>query len=558
MRAWIVPALTAAGALACLALAAGPGTSRAQEQTEATVVMGKDWRLVRDALDTVYDELQKANNLRTTKACDDSTFLRRVFLDLLGVPPAPADIEAFRPGRADSKGRRGQEKREALVAELLARPECADNFAEYMRVQCIGRDKGGELNNLLESYFRRAFLENWGWDRTVRELVGAQGRTPQSPGVAYLVAFQNVRADLTGTTSRLFMGKQIQCAECHDHPFEHWKTDDFEGLQGFFALANSGTRGDGPDRYWFAEDRPLPNSNSELASRVRSGRNRLPKYLGGELYKLDKQRSLRQALAAWMTTPENKWFREMTVNRFFAYFLGMGFVNPIDDFNSINQASSPVILEQMGKDFAASGFDLRYLMQAICTSKQYQRQAVPTKYNRNDRVYYSRFFVRKLAPEQVYRSVLKVTGIEALNTGPIRNVPEAQLTEQEKHWRAMQGRVNGYKGNLARLFRDAYGSDEPEKAFDDYSGSILQALMLLNFSVVGEGGLRTNLTEILAATKDPTRRVQMIYQTVLGRDPTSREWAILRNQMATWPAGEGQYEDLFVVLMNTTDFVTVG
>jgi hypothetical protein len=236
----------------------------------------------------------------------------------------------------------------------------------------------------------------------------------------------------------------------------------------------------------------------------------------------------------------------------------MGFVNPIDDFNSINVASSPIILEMMAKDFAASGFDMRYLMQAICTSKLYQRSAEPTKYNRFDRIYYSRFFVRKLSPEQLYRTVLKVTGVEALNTGPVRNVPDAQLTDQEKWWKGQQGRVNNYKGNLARLFRDAYGSDEPEKAFDDYTGSILQALMLMNFSMLGDGGLKTTLSEILASTKDASKRVDLIYQTVLGRGPTSREWQILRSNMATWPNDDSQFEDLFVSLMNTTDFVTVG
>jgi hypothetical protein len=325
-------------------------------------------------------------------------------------------------------------------------------------------------------------------------------------------------------------------------------------MRQFFALSNSGQNGQGMDAYLFAEDRPAPAG----MRRPRSTRGSLPKYLGGDIFNGEGDLTYRQSLGKWMTTPENKWFREMSVNRFFAYFLGMGFVNPIDDFNSINVASSPIILEMMAKDFAASGFDLRYLMQAICTSKLYQRSAEPTKYNRFDRIYYSRFFVRKLSPEQLYRTVLKVTGVEALNTGPVRNVPDAQLSEQEKWWKGQQGRVNNYKGNLARLFRDAYGSDEPEKAFDDYTGSILQALMLMNFSMLGDGGLKTTLSEILASTKEANKRVDLIYQTVLGRGPTSREWQILRSNMASWPNDDSQFEDLFVTLMNTTDFVTVG
>ncbi|MBE7492282.1 MAG: DUF1549 domain-containing protein [Planctomycetes bacterium] len=531
-----------------------------KDQTAATPEPGKDWRALRDGLDSVFEELQALNGLKPSPTCDDETFLRRVYLDLLGVPPSPAEVAAFAPGRKDAKGRRGQEKREALVEDLLRRPEYARNFAEYWRVQTIGRDKGREINDHLEQYFQRAFAENRPWDRVVRELVTAAGKTPENPEVAYLVSFENERADIAGTTMRVFLGKQIQCAQCHDHPYEEWKTDDFVGLQGFFALSASGAKGDGADRYWFVNDNPMPANGHELSARLRlPGRHKLPKYLGGDLYKFDRDKTLRQSLAHWMTDAENRWFREMTVNRMMAYFLGLGFVNPVDDFNSVNEPSVPVVLEVMGKDFAAAGFDLHYLVKAITTSKLYQRTAQPTRYNRKDRVYYSRFFVRKQSPEQLYRSVLKVSGIEELNPyQPVRDVPDDKLSEHEKANKLIRDRVMGYKNSLAMYFRGAYGSDEPEKAFDDYSGSIMQALLLMNFPLLGDGNLKTSLSEILARTRDGKTRVELIYQTVLGRNPTQREWAILRGVMASWPDNDTAYEDLFLALMNTTEFATVG
>ena len=149
-------------------LSALPPAQAQEEPTEAGVQLGKDWRIVRDALDTVYNELQKANNLRASETCDDETFLRRAFLDLLGVPPAPEDIEKFRPGKADYKRRRGQEKREGLIAELLTRPECADNFAEYMRVQLHAIAAGvgltyelltGDLSQVNYSSIRAGLIE---------------------------------------------------------------------------------------------------------------------------------------------------------------------------------------------------------------------------------------------------------------------------------------------------------------------------------------------------------------------------------------------------------------
>jgi hypothetical protein len=122
----------------------------------------------------------------------------------------------------------------------------------------------------------------------------------------------------------------------------------------------------------------------------------------------------------------------------------------------------------------------------------------------------------------------------------------------------IRDRVMGYKNNLAQYFRNAYGTDEPEKAFDDYSGSVLQALLLMNFPVLGDGNLKTNLAEILASTKDGRQRIDKIYETVLGRTPTQREWAILRQVMTDWPANDTIYEDLFIALLNTTEFATVG
>ena len=553
--------LTFAAATTCGVLALQQPAAHAQKKdTAATPELGKNWRSLRDGLDTVFEELQKLNGLKASGQCDDETYLRRVYLDLLGVPPTPAEIAAFAPGRKDAKGRKGQEKREALIEEVLKRPEYAENFAEHWRVQAIGRDKGREYTQYLEQYFRQAFAENRPWDRVIRELVSAKGNTPENPGIAYLATFENERADIAGTTMRVFLGKQIQCAQCHDHPYEEWKTDDFVALQGFFGWSASGARGDGADRYWFVNDNPMPANGHELSARLRlRGRYNMPKYLGGDLYKFDKEKSLRQSLGEWMTSPENKWFREATVNRMFAYFLGAGFVNPVDDFSSVNEPSVPVVLDMMGKDFAASGFDLHYLIKAITTSKLYQRSAQPTRYNRKDRMYYSRFFVRKQSPEQMFRSVLKVTGIEELNKYlPVREVPDDKLSTDEKANKAVRDRVMGYRNTLAMYFRGAYGSDEPEKAFDDYSGSIMQALLLMNFPLLGDGSLKTNFSEIMARSKDGRVRIELIYQTVLGRNPTAREWALLRGTMATWPDNDTAYEDLFMALMNTTEFSTVG
>ncbi|MCB9933895.1 MAG: DUF1549 domain-containing protein [Planctomycetes bacterium] len=520
--------------------------------------LGQDWSAMRDGLNGLFGELQKDANIKPSKICDDDTFLRRIYLDLLGRPPLPAEIEAFNPGRKDAEGRKGSEKREALIERLLAHPEHAEHFADYWMVTMIGRDADGNARKYLRQYLRQAFADNKPWNELVYTLVAAKGKTPENPELGYLMAFQNLKADMAGITSKVFMGKQIQCAECHDHPYEHWTQDDFEGMEAFFRPFSTGQKGDGANRYWFNNDQPIRNEMELVRRSGMKGKYKGPTFLGGDTIKFEADKAPREALGEWLTSADNHWFRNMTVNRYMAYFLGMGFVTPVDDFNSINEPTFPVVLEQMGKDFAASGFNTHYIIKAICSSELYQREVDTNRTNRDDFMYYSRSFVKRLTPEQIQRSIMNVIGVERLNQTPeIRDVPENQLTEEEKAQKKIRDGVQNWKNNLARLMRDAYGADPQMYEFGDFDGTIIQALMMMNADLLNTGMLKNAVTDIVARYPSHKDRIYQIFMTVLGRKPSKMDLAILNATFANWGGSDNAaYEDLFVALMNTTEFIT--
>ncbi|MBZ0137347.1 MAG: DUF1549 and DUF1553 domain-containing protein [Planctomycetes bacterium] len=532
-----------------------------EKKTEAKKdepALGQDPHKLADGLSKLFDQLLAESKIKPSKLCDDDTFLRRAYLDLVGRPPLPREIDEFNPGsRKDAFGNKGDDKRPALIDRLLESPEHARHFADMWTVITIGRDADGNSKRFLRQYLETSFAQNKPWSEMVYDMVAVIGDTTEHPEVGYLMSFENKPQDMVGITSKVFLGKQIQCAECHDHPYEDFTQNDFRGMQAFFTHGRTGARGDGANRVWYTRgDKVVKDKHDALVHNV--GKQWLyPQFIGRESYELTLGKTLRQSLAEWMTSPDNTYFREMGVNRYMAYFLGMGFVTPVDDFNSLNEPSFPKVLEIMGKDFAASGYDTRYLIRAIMNSDLYQREVDTNRTNRNDFKYYSRAYVRKLTPEQIHRSILHVVGIERLNqVEPIRDVPENQLTPEEKASKKILDGVNGWKGHIYNQMRIAYGAEPDMRELGDYDGTIVQALMLLNSHLLGPGWLTNSIDKICEEHANHNDRVRAIFMTVLGRRPTARDAAIMGGVMANWGGGNAVYEDLFVALMNTTEFAT--
>lgn len=532
--------------------------SQAQKTDHAPrVKLGQDWRTLRDAMDRTFEQLQSDDYVIPTAIVDDGVYLRRVFLDLTGAPPSPDEINAFNPGGKDRAGRTGQKKREAIVEALLQSPSSHQHLAQWWTTVLVSRTEPNFVRSgayTLQPYLTESFQKNTPFDKTVRGLFGAAGNKEGVPYWGYVQEMLRTQdlGYVAGHTSRVFLGRQVQCAECHDHHLGDWKQDDFEAWQAFFLSFVTKRELQGETYLYATQDLSFQTTRDVEKALNLKGKYKLPRYLDGTDWKPRPGKTIREDMADWITSAQNPWFREMTVNRWLQYFLGFGIVNPVDDFSSINDPNIPVILRVMGEDFAASGFDTRYLIQAITTSRLYQRQAAPNPDGSEDRIYYSRQQVRALTPEMLARSILKVLNLDELN-------PKSKGNGQTVRRGVAMGNVaddtsvEGYKYRLSMLIQTAFDGVPVIKEVDDRGGGVMNALMFMNAEILPRN-LTYSLTDILKKHRRGNDRVTMIYMTVLGRRPTQAEVNAVITNMNGWGEKTEAYEDLFLALMCTTEF----
>lgn len=554
-RKLILPALTAALVIGCLLASSqlAEGQKRKSRTAKVDDTAGKDWRVLRDALDETFETLQQDEGIIPAPITDDSTFLRRVYIDLTGAPPSPEEIAAFAPGHLKRKQTQ-QEKREALVEQLLASPEFNDHMATWWAT--LLSERVGYANMSYQP-LHTGFQNNIGWDTVVRNLMMPEppkkaGRSTVNLGYYAGGYFQQLTylqdfGYLAGTPVKVFLGRQIGCAECHDHPYDDFTQDDFEAWGGFFKTFVRAQKSGDETYLRITGDIPFKDTADLERQLQLTGKYKLPRYLDGTEWRHVPGKTPRQQMVEWMTSPENPWFREMTVNRYMDYFLGIGFVTPVDDFNALNDVTIPVILRVMGKDFADSGFDSRRLIRAIVNSRLYQRMAAPNLTNADDRMLYSRQQVREMTPEMMERTIMKVTGIERLNP------PRSAAGRRQAQTASAYGYGSAYRMQIRAMLREAYEGDPVVKDVDDRNGNPMRALLFMNADLLPKGQ-KSTLTEILRRTQSKSLRGELIFQTVLGRYPTEREKEILDDTFVKWGGGEEAYEDLFVALMNTSEF----
>jgi hypothetical protein len=496
---------------------------------------------------------------------DDGTWLRRIYLDLTGAPPSLEEIKAFNPSDKDPGRSHGQRKREELAERLIRSSAFEEHFAGWMATALVGRGSA-DFPNFgragLQAYLQDSIERNRPWNEVVYAMFA--GETQNRAFLNYLIS-SNDLGYVAGTTARVFLGRQIQCAQCHDSKIDDTKQADFEAWQAFFKTFTREYVVEGETRLLMDEDMRY-GTVGELQKKLDlKGEHKLPRFLDGKIWTTRDGRTLREAMAAWLTGKNNPWFAEMTVNRLMAYFLGVGFVNPVDDFNGLNEPTIPLILKVMGMDFAASGYDLRYLVKAIVTSRIYQRESTTNHSNMHDRVYYSHQHVRELSADSVARSIIKVLDLPRLN--PERVQRQAAGPQGGGGGGAARPVVIdpnapetlfAYQARLQTLIDNAWDSDDGTKTVDERGGNIARALMFLNGEILPRG-MKTSLTELLDEPMSTKARVEAIFTTVMGRYPNEVELEQLVSTVKEWANGQRLekeiYEDLFIALMCTPEFI---
>jgi hypothetical protein len=459
---------------------------------------------------------------------DDAEFLRRVYLDLHGVIPPADKAVAF----LDSTD---PDKRAKVIDELLASPRYGqyqtDIWASVL-YRIILERRYSPPRELMVRWLEESFNANKPWDRMAHELITASGTSGHNGAVAYLVHTKGVRPleEVTNLTARVFLGRaDLKCAQCHNHPFISFKQTDYWGLAAFFSQLEvvrdptykglqNGNLGLGDRR-----GPPVARKDGVVPDGFKDVPPRFPE---GEQPRLDASVPYRKALADWVTSPSNPFFARAMVNRTWAHLFGRGFVNPIDEMNETNPPTHPELLALLAEQFAANGFDLKYLLRAICNSQTYQRSSRTMVGNGGDTELYSHMPIKVLSPRQLFDSLERM----------------APLSDG-----ARKGR-DSFIASFGSL--DSTDGELPDPA--EYTRSMAQQLRLMTANPPFQN-LPGNLVKQTAPPgRPPSQVIEGLYLTVLSRRPSARE--LERAVAFVQDRGAAGYTELARVLLTTSEF----
>ena len=506
----------------------------------------------RNFVDELVFEKLKSLGLPPSGVCDDTTFVRRVTLDLTGRLPTAAEAKAF---LADTDAA----KRDKLIDRLLASEDHADYFAS--KWGSILRNKREREtfqrgNYLFHEWIKGSLLANKPYDQFVRELLTAAGDASVTPAVTWYRQADEINEQVEDT-AQLFLGVRIQCARCHHHPFEKWSQDDYYGIAAFFSQVGK------KDGSAVDEFRIYHKRGEAQAQNPATGKNVKPTGLGAEPLEISPLEDPRGRLVDWMVQKQNPLFSKSLVNRYWKHFFGRGLVDPEDDMRETNPPSNPKLLDALAAHFSGGGYDMRDLVRTICQSQTYQLASAPNEYNHHDRQSFSRFFPRRLQAEVLLDAIDQVNGTKTTFTG----MPDgARATELPDH-----GGVDNY---FLQVFGRPAGASacECERAGDT---SLAQSLHLLNSNDIYEK-LGNGLAATMASAEDKRadeQKVTELYYAAFSRPPSAGELKQALDYIAqaeqtaqaqekTPPQNANDrrdkrtaYEDLVWALINTKEFL---
>lgn len=492
-------------------------------------------------IDRAIREAWEATGLAPSPKADDAEFLRRAYLDLLGRIPTLKEAIGF----LESKD---PEKRTKLISYLLDHPDYARNFANLWSVHLIGRgDQGREVNReSLRSWLRKQFAGDRPWNEVANDLITATGpNTPENGATNFVMAHREFDAvPLTSITTRVFLGQQIQCTQCHDHPSNDWEQADFWGINAFFRgvrtreVSRTSKTGVEETAYYEVFDSPT-DAYARYDRRDGTIRIVYPTYLDGRKISQGTDVDRRVELGKFITDPANDQFAAAFVNRMWGHLLGRGIVDPVDDFGDHNEPSHPELLATLADRFRASGYDVRALIRWITASEAYQLSSVRTARNKLDEKYFSHMTMKPLTPEQLFESLLVATQAEQAGGGKDSDA-------RRDRW--------------LRQFVFAFANDETNEG-TTFNGTIPQALMMMNGDLIKEATsckpgtfLRELLDEAKRRNASAEWVVDRLYLAALARLPSRKEKSAAGAMLAVGDPAAAM-EDLFWALLNSNEFM---
>lgn len=479
----------------------------------------------------VHNKLKKVR-LAPSELCDDATFLRRVSLDIVGKLPTMEEVEKFSTD-ADPK------KREKQIDALLVRREFGQmwvmKFAELLQVRTENNQFQYKSALAYYEWLADQFIKNRPMNELVQELIMARGGTFANPaGNFYKVETDTLK--LTENVAQVFMGMRIQCAQCHNHPFDRWKMDDYYSFAAFFAQVGRKTGEDPRETIIF-------NSGSGGVRHPVGNRDMLPKFLGGDQPPLQPGDDRREAVGKWLVSAENPFFAKNLANIVWAHFMGRGIVEPVDDVRISNPASNPELLEALGKQFTASNYDFRKLVKDICNSRTYQLTIQSNATNTDDTRNFSKAYVRRVRAEVLLDCINQVTDSREKFPGLPLGSGAVEIVD---------GRTSTFfLTTFGRASRDTVCSCEVK-----LEPNLSQALHLLNGDTVNNKIVTGGVVQaLLKAGEKPAQIIEKIYLRAFSRKPTIKEMEELQQFFKEGRPEAEVLNDLFWSLLNSKEFV---
>ncbi len=515
------------------------------------VVSSREWRGPerQNFIDEHIFAKLKSLHMEPSAVAEDAVFLRRAHLDAIGLLPTAAEARAF---VADTR----PDKRTRLVDNLLSRPEFAEHWAlkwsDLLRNEEKVLDPHGV--EVFYRWIRESLARNRPVNEFVRDLVASRGSTYEHPEANYYRANRDptTRAE---TTARLFLGVRLQCARCHNHPYDRWTQDDYYSWSALFARVDykivENKQKDKLDKHEFKGEQIVLIKDEGEFKNARTGKNAIPKFLGAQTPELSGKADRLQPLADWLTAGENRLFVQSQVNFVWYHLLGRGLIEPIDDVRPTNPPSHPELMAALGDEFVASGFDLRKLVRTIMTSQTYALDAAPNDTNREDDLNYSKAIVKRLPAEKLLDAQCQVLGVPAKFTDQERGVRAGQLAG------VPMGRRKSEEGDR---FLKSFGKPERLLACEcerSNETTLGQALVL-----IGGDGLQQRLTSdknrlaaLAKSAQPPEIIIDELYWTALSRPPSDAELAQAVQLLATDSDRFAALQDLAWALLNAKEFV---
>jgi len=496
----------------------------------------------------------KLRSLRITPAelCSDSVFVRRVFFDLLNIPPSAEEARQF---VADTS----PDKREKLVDQLLARPEFASAWALRWSDLLHNEEKTLDRKGVqaFHHWIEQAIADGKPMNEFARELIAARGSTYQSAPANFYRALRDP-VSRSEAVAQVFLGVRLQCAKCHNHPFESWTQDDYYRWAGFFARVEykvlENNRRDKNDKHEFDGEQIVWMAREGEVTDPRTRKPALPRFLGEPKSKVAKDQDRLEALADWVASPQNRFFAAAQVNRIWYYMLGRGIVEPIDDVRDTNPAVNPPLLDALAKDFAAQNFDLRKLVRRIAVSRTYQVASEPNADCTEDDRNFSHALVRRLSAEQLLDASHRVAGVEPKFNGYPRGIGPTQIPGVA----AVRLRESG--PSMDDQFLTLFG--KPQRLMscecERSTGTTLsQAFAMISGPMINDLLAREDgrVAKLAADGRPIAEWIDELYWTSLARAPTSEELSTTCDYVANASDRRRALEDIVWGLLNAKEFV---